>query len=182
MRVVSLDIAAKTVTSDITYSTNRAFIWTQVESCVGIICACLPTLKAPVTRYLPRLLGGSSGKWSSSQGYSLEEGTGKSGKGSRAGGSRIHTIGGTGGGSRWKDRSESGVHTGGRGLDTWIDAGETSSQEQIVGVRRSGEKGMAGIHKTVDVTVVSDVGEQDGRDTHIGNGRTRNHFDDDDRV
>jgi len=36
-------------------STSNALLWTQIESCVGVICACLPTLKGPIGKLLPNL-------------------------------------------------------------------------------------------------------------------------------
>lgn len=76
--MVALDIASKASQQDLTcksaapqtqpnprltlktVATGRAFVWTQVESCASIICACLPTLKAPISRFLPRLFMNSS--------------------------------------------------------------------------------------------------------------------------
>ncbi|KAJ1715002.1 hypothetical protein AFGD_004086 [Aspergillus flavus] len=48
MRVVTLDIFE---TMDTSYSVMEAATWTFVEPCVGIICACLPTLR-PLLRTL----------------------------------------------------------------------------------------------------------------------------------
>ncbi len=41
-------------------STSNAFLWTQVESSVAIICACLPTLKGLLARMMPGLFGSKS--------------------------------------------------------------------------------------------------------------------------
>jgi len=51
-------------------ATGEAFIWTQVESDVGIICCCLPTLKAFVTRFIPEAFG-KNGYSSRNNAYSL---------------------------------------------------------------------------------------------------------------
>jgi hypothetical protein len=37
-------------------STSNAFLWTQLESCVAIICVCLPTVKGLITNILPNLI------------------------------------------------------------------------------------------------------------------------------
>lgn len=115
MRVIFLDIAAKTVTDDITFSTNRAFLWTQVESCVAIICACLPTLKAPISRVLPKLFPSS---WPSGDRYNLEDVTkGSSSAAAKAG---------------WKDGS---VFAGSGNKDS--DGDTQGSQEQIMGIKKT---------------------------------------------
>ncbi|KAF2224792.1 hypothetical protein BDZ85DRAFT_194644, partial [Elsinoe ampelina] len=41
--------------SDIAYYNVTASTWSAIEIDVGIICACLPSLKATVTRFFPRL-------------------------------------------------------------------------------------------------------------------------------
>ena len=109
MRVIFLDIAAKTVTDDITFSTNRAFLWTHIESCVGIICACLPTLKAPLSRVLPKLFPSS---WPSGDRYNLEDVPKGSASAAKAG---------------WKD--------GSRNKDS--DGDTQGSQEQIMGIKKT---------------------------------------------
>ncbi|TVY22574.1 L-fucose-proton symporter [Lachnellula hyalina] len=42
--------------SDFPYNASPAFMWSAVEVNVGIICACIPTLKPLVTRILPSML------------------------------------------------------------------------------------------------------------------------------
>ncbi|KAI9672493.1 MAG: hypothetical protein M1817_003259 [Caeruleum heppii] len=42
---------------DITHMTAVAFIWTTIEVNVGIICACLVTLRPFLRRYFPKVLG-----------------------------------------------------------------------------------------------------------------------------
>ncbi|TVY32302.1 Glucose/galactose transporter, partial [Lachnellula subtilissima] len=42
--------------SDFPYNASSAFMWSAVEVNVGIICACIPTLKPLVTRILPSML------------------------------------------------------------------------------------------------------------------------------
>jgi hypothetical protein len=73
MRMIALNSASKVTRADMTYkchrvnflnqllttsdiiSTSNAFLWTQVESCVAIICACLPLLKGPLTQVFPTI-------------------------------------------------------------------------------------------------------------------------------
>ena len=47
-------------TSDRSRGTLYATIWTVVEANVGIVCACLPTLRAPLQKYLPKIFGRGS--------------------------------------------------------------------------------------------------------------------------
>ncbi|OBT49162.1 hypothetical protein VE00_00006 [Pseudogymnoascus sp. WSF 3629] len=117
MRVIFLDIAAKTVIDDITFSTNRAFLWTHIESCVGIICACLPTLKAPISRVLPKLFPSS---WPSGDRYNLEDVT----KGSASAAK---------GGAGWKDGGS--VVMGSKARDS--DGDTQGSQERIMGIKKT---------------------------------------------
>jgi hypothetical protein len=117
MRVIFLDIAAKTVTDDITFSTNRAFLWTHIETCVGIICACLPTLKAPISRVLPKLFPSS---WPSGDRYNLEDVT----KGSASAAK---------GGAGWKDGGS--VFMGSKARDS--DGDTQGSQERIMGIKKT---------------------------------------------
>ncbi|TVY14212.1 L-fucose-proton symporter [Lachnellula arida] len=42
--------------SDFPYNASTAFMWSAVEVNVGIICACIPTLKPLITRILPSML------------------------------------------------------------------------------------------------------------------------------
>jgi len=51
---------AETTSPDLDYNGGQAIIWSTLEVNIGIICSCLPTLKAPAARFLPRL-------WSSRQ-------------------------------------------------------------------------------------------------------------------
>lgn len=53
-------------------STSNAFLWTQVESCVAIICICLPTLKGPLGRIFPRIFGSTTAAHTSKNTYSLD--------------------------------------------------------------------------------------------------------------
>lgn len=45
MRMVSLDFE-ETFPRDITWATRRSVVWTQVESTLGAICACVPNLRS----------------------------------------------------------------------------------------------------------------------------------------
>ena len=46
-------------TTDISYHNPLAAIWSSLEVNIGILCSCLPTLKAMVTRWFPRAFGNS---------------------------------------------------------------------------------------------------------------------------
>lgn len=46
-------------TTDISYHNPLAAIWSNLEVNTGIVCSCLPTLKAMVTRWFPRAFGSS---------------------------------------------------------------------------------------------------------------------------
>ncbi|ODM19943.1 hypothetical protein SI65_04929 [Aspergillus cristatus] len=56
-------VALKTIadSSDPTYDNAAAASWSAVECNVGIICACLPTLRPLISRMMPRLLSTLSG-------------------------------------------------------------------------------------------------------------------------
>lgn len=58
--MTTLDPASKS--ADQTYGTLISTTWTTIETGTGIICACLPMLKAPLTLIFPRLLLNSSNK------------------------------------------------------------------------------------------------------------------------
>lgn len=55
-RLISLNFNA-TFAKDFTWATGTSVIWTQVESTVGVICACAPTLRSPLARFLPFIFG-----------------------------------------------------------------------------------------------------------------------------
>lgn len=46
-----------TFAKDFTWATGTSVIWTQVESTVGVICACAPSLRSPLARFIPKLFG-----------------------------------------------------------------------------------------------------------------------------
>lgn len=52
LRMLSLDSASRS--DDPNYGTFNSDIWTSVEANTGIICACMPMLKAPLTLFFPR--------------------------------------------------------------------------------------------------------------------------------
>lgn len=58
LRITTLKTSSTTI--DQTYGTLVSTTWTTVEANLGIMCACLPTMKAPLARLFPRLLGGST--------------------------------------------------------------------------------------------------------------------------
>ncbi|ETR97642.1 hypothetical protein M419DRAFT_12444 [Trichoderma reesei RUT C-30] len=55
-RLISLNFNA-TFILDFTWATGTSVIWTQVESTVGVICACAPSLRTPLARFIPFLFG-----------------------------------------------------------------------------------------------------------------------------
>ncbi|PTB64965.1 putative PTH11-typeG-protein-coupled receptor [Trichoderma citrinoviride] len=57
-RLISLNFNA-TFILDFTWATGTSVIWTQVESTVGVICACTPSLRMPLARFIPFLFGTS---------------------------------------------------------------------------------------------------------------------------
>ncbi|UKZ53210.1 hypothetical protein TrVGV298_007002 [Trichoderma virens] len=57
-RLISLNFNA-TFILDFTWATGTSVIWTQVESTVGVICACAPSLRMPLARFIPFLFGSS---------------------------------------------------------------------------------------------------------------------------
>ncbi|KAL1867036.1 hypothetical protein Plec18167_008827 [Paecilomyces lecythidis] len=58
-RLLSLKVIAQS--SDPTYDNVGAATWSAIECNVGIICACLPTLRPLISRVLPRFLSTRSG-------------------------------------------------------------------------------------------------------------------------
>lgn len=54
--MISLNFNA-TFAKDFTWATGASVIWTQVESTVGVICACAPSLRVPLARWIPFLFG-----------------------------------------------------------------------------------------------------------------------------
>ncbi|KAJ9210487.1 hypothetical protein DTO166G4_7954 [Paecilomyces variotii] len=58
-RLISLKVIAQS--SDPTYDNVGAATWSAIECNVGIICACLPTLRPLISRILPRFLSTRSG-------------------------------------------------------------------------------------------------------------------------
>ena len=111
MRMIALNPASKVVQADMTYimSTSNAFLWTQVESCVAIICVCLPTLKGLVVKFVPRLFS-TSGRATSNgyNGYNLDEMDN----------------------NHWKDKNPR--------LRSTVKAGlSDDSQERIIGIKRT---------------------------------------------
>lgn len=57
--MISLNFNA-TFVKDFTWATGTSVIWTQVESTVGVICACAPSLRAPLARWIPVLFGAAN--------------------------------------------------------------------------------------------------------------------------
>lgn len=57
---------------DLTWNMSQAFIWSSVEPNIGIVCACLPTLRPLMRRCLPKWFAGSSLKSSSAPNYGTD--------------------------------------------------------------------------------------------------------------
>ena len=53
LRLQSLYVISKA--TDVSWNNPLAAIWSSVEINTGILCSCLPTLKACVSRYFPRI-------------------------------------------------------------------------------------------------------------------------------
>jgi hypothetical protein len=58
MRIIYLPQSA--ASKEPTWGSVNASIWAELEGGVGIICACLPTLRAPAMRLVRSLLGSST--------------------------------------------------------------------------------------------------------------------------
>ncbi|KAJ3496443.1 hypothetical protein NLG97_g2663 [Lecanicillium saksenae] len=143
-RMISLNFNA-TFARDFTWATGTSVIWTQVESTVGVICACAPSLRQPLARFIPKLFGSAN-----EDSYQLSD--------------RPHHLGprsGTFGNSRGSRKRGGDLDTQ---LSTHIDPLETSyksgsSAEEIVGIKRT---------MSVDVSYVPREGEPnaDGTTTY----------------
>lgn len=59
---------------DITWIMGDVFIWSSVEPCIGIVCACLPTLQPLLKSALKHILGSSlvAGKFGASSSHEVE--------------------------------------------------------------------------------------------------------------
>ncbi|UKZ82816.1 hypothetical protein TrVFT333_010614 [Trichoderma virens FT-333] len=118
-RLISLNFNA-TFILDFTWATGTSVIWTQVESTVGVICACAPSLRMPLARFIPFLFG------SSNQGRSYELSDGVHGGGARSSNWNSQS-------NRSKKRSE---------FDDGMDDLETNyksegSEERIMGIKKT---------------------------------------------
>jgi hypothetical protein len=45
---------------DLTWDMSQSFIWSSVEPNIGIVCACMPTFRPLIRRWLPKWFGGGS--------------------------------------------------------------------------------------------------------------------------
>ena len=64
LRMTTLDVASKS--TDQTYGTLLSTTWTTVEANTGIICACMPMLRGPLTWIFPRLFASNTNSANSS--------------------------------------------------------------------------------------------------------------------
>ena len=53
LRMTTLDIASKSV--DPTWGTLKSTMWTTIEASTAIVCACLPMVRTPIQRLVPKL-------------------------------------------------------------------------------------------------------------------------------
>lgn len=58
--------------ADLTWNMSQAFIWSSVEPNIGIVCACLPTLRPLMRRLIPKWFAGSSFKSGSTPNYGTD--------------------------------------------------------------------------------------------------------------
>ncbi|KAI9840059.1 MAG: hypothetical protein M1819_000252 [Sarea resinae] len=158
VRVVSMSPEFKT--GDLTWGAVDATMWTDIEDNTGIICACLPMLKAPISRVFPHLFGGNNKTSTNGPPGSYGMGHMPSSHHYRTHPSRFHTLD--------DDKFWDGTQTGDVGVtDVRYEApspeehsGGNSgreSQERIMG-----EAADAGITKTTVVTVSYDDNESTG--------------------
>lgn len=105
---------------DFTWATGSSVIWTQVESTVGVICACAPSLRMPLSRFIPFLFGSSK----QNESYELSDGV-HHGMGPRSGNWNSQA-------SRSKKRDE--FEVGIEDLDNYKSEG---SEERIIGIKKT---------------------------------------------
>ncbi|KAL7943622.1 hypothetical protein V8C42DRAFT_358892 [Trichoderma barbatum] len=70
VRIVVLLQMFKSV--DLTWNMSQAFVWSSVEPNIGIVCACLPTLRPLLRRFIPKWFSGSSYKSGSAPNYGTD--------------------------------------------------------------------------------------------------------------
>jgi len=120
MRMISLNFQGNFAT-DMTWATGTSVIWTQVESTVGVICACAPSLRVPLARLFPFLFGSTQRESS----YPLSDNPNSRHMGRPS--------------PSWKDQSaHSESQSKKRELDDLETGFETEgSQERIVGIQKT---------------------------------------------
>lgn len=90
LRLQSLVHLAKT--NNPTWNFYDVSVWSTVEICVGIMCACLPTIRLVLVRLFP-ILGGSSHRSRGNQYYEYGTGPGNTNPGRAPGASARGTVG-----------------------------------------------------------------------------------------
>lgn len=138
-RMISLNFNA-TFAKDFTWATGSSVIWTQVESTVGVICACAPSLRQPLASFIPKLFASES-----ENSYQLGDDV------PYHLGPRSGTFGNSKGSKKRGDE-----------LDTQVDPLETNykgegSEEHIIGIKRT---------MSVDVSFVPREGEPNSDGTY----------------
>ncbi|KAH8129490.1 hypothetical protein ACSS6W_009973 [Trichoderma asperelloides] len=118
-RLISLNFNA-TFILDFTWATGTSVIWTQVESTVGVICACAPSLRMPLSRFIPVIFGSSK----QNESYELSDGI-HYGMGPRSGNWNSQA-------SRSKRHDEFEV-----GIDDLENYKSEGSEERIIGIRKT---------------------------------------------
>jgi hypothetical protein len=53
LRFTTLDVASKA--HDTTFGTLKSTMWTTIEACTAVICACLPMIRTPIQRLFPKI-------------------------------------------------------------------------------------------------------------------------------
>ncbi|KZF23478.1 hypothetical protein L228DRAFT_238042 [Xylona heveae TC161] len=93
------------VTPDFTWNMAQSFIWSCVEPCIGIVCACLPTLRPLLRTLFPRLFSRASGGKGSSGDTGGTGGTGKSNGATSGDRDNFVRLPGSGGNRRSRTKS-----------------------------------------------------------------------------
>lgn len=128
-------LTSSVATTDPTWGSLPAFVWSAVEASTGLICACLPSLKQPISRCFPNLFQLTRSR-SSGNTYEM----GKSGAGSNSR-NRQHRS------SQWKE--------------DWGDKRSTTvSASRLGGRQDSGDSTEriinSGIMRTTDISMKSE--------------------------
>ncbi|KAK5111850.1 hypothetical protein LTR85_011748 [Meristemomyces frigidus] len=141
--------------SDVTWNSPLAAIWSCVEIDVGILCACIPTLKGCVQRFFPKLLDSiRSSPVGSENSAQTQDSVEKikievNGKETKSPVASLH---------RWKPSFSRSNYADYRHSSRGSDAG---SEEAIVGMTRSHGTARSSLDRGIEVvTIVDQTSEQ----------------------